>query len=170
MTTIKMAAVSFACLAAAVMHSGSAGAEPGKETQGSIGAEDENTAEVAPLSASSCSGTRIEHIPMRSGSTIYAYLDVYYDSSTDDNCAMTVGNGAAYGHATEIDVCLARCTQTSPGATCTPDAEPCDPGAYHSYAGPVIVHAPGRCISAAGYLIYDGIFVSGQLPGATHCG
>jgi hypothetical protein len=167
MTTIKLVAVSFACLAAAVMHSGSAGAEPGKETQGPMG-EAENTAEAAPLAASSCSGSRIEHIAM--GPPTYGYLDIYFDSSTGNNCAMAVASGAASGHASFIEVCLARCKQTSPGATCTPDEEECDAGPYHFFAGPVFVHAPGQCISAFGELTFNGVTVSAALPGASHCG
>jgi hypothetical protein len=167
MTTIKMAVLSFAFLAAAAVHSGRAGAEPGKAAEDPM-AEAEHTADVAALS-SSCPGVRIEHLPMTSGSTTYAFLDVYFDSSTGNNCAKTVSAGPAAGNASFIEVCLDRCTQTSPGSTCTADVEQCDRGAFHSFAGPVSVHAPGHCITAFGDLTFNNVFVSGELVGATHC-
>jgi hypothetical protein len=166
---IKLIALPFAFLAAAVMHGGCVGAESGKEAEDPM-AEAEPTAEVAALSGSSCPGGRIEHIAMKSGSTTFAFLDVYFDSSTGSNCAMTVAAGSAAGHATSIDVCLVRCKETSPGKTCTFDGDSCDAGPFHSFAGPVFEHAPGQCISAFGDLTFSGITVSGDLVGATHCG
>lgn len=167
MTMIKTIVLPFAFLGAAVMHSGRAGAEPGQAAKESL-AGAEQTAELGAL-ATSCPGVRIEHIPMKSGSTTYAFLDVYFDSSTGNNCARTVSAGPAAGNASFIDVCLIRCTQTSPGPTCTVDAKQCDGGDFHSFAGPVFVHAPGTCISAFGDLAFGNVFVSGELAGATHC-
>lgn len=163
MTTIKLTAILFTFFAAAVMHDGPAGAEPSKEIEGPM-ADAEHTPEAAALS--SCPGILRNQIAMKSGSTTLGFLNVYFDSSTGDNCAMTVAAGPASGHATFIDVCLARCTQTSPGSGCTADAEQCDAGDFHFFAGPVFVHAPGHCISAAGILTFNGSTVSADLPAA----
>jgi hypothetical protein len=161
MTTTKMVAIPFAFLAAAVMYSGRASAE-----EPMAGVED--TAEVA-AAASSCPGNQIEHIPVMSGSTTFGFLDIYFDSSTGNNCAMTTATGSASGHATFIDVCLFRCKQTSQGSACTVEVARCDPGAFHFFAGPVSVHAPGQCISAFGDITFNGVTGSGALRGATHC-
>jgi len=174
MTTIKMVAIPFAFLAAAVIHGGCVGAESDQEAEEPM-AEAEPTAEVA-AALSSCPGGRIEHIPMNSGSTTLAFLDVFFDSSTGNNCAMTVAAGNASGHATSIDVLLVRCKETSPGPTCTfdgtpqTDPNPSDPGPFHFFAGPVLVNAPGHCIFAKGDLTFNGVTVHGFLPGAAHCG
>jgi hypothetical protein len=126
--------------------------------------------EVAPRAGSSCPGTRIEHIPLKPGSPALGFLDVYFDSATGNNCALTVSAGSAAGKASSIDVCLIRCKETSPGPICTFDGESCDSGPFHSFAGPVFEHAPGHCISAFGDLQFGNTFVSAELSGATHCG
>lgn len=118
---------------------------------------------------SRCPGRRIEHIPVKSGSRTLGFLDIFFDSVTGNNCAMTVATGNVSGHATFINVCLFRCKQTSPGPTCTFDAVQCDSGAFHFFAGPVSVHAPRRCISAFGDITFRGATGSGKLSGAKHC-
>ena len=134
-----------------------------------------STAE-AMAALSSCPGTRIEHIPMKSGLATYAFLDIYYDRSSGRNCAMTVSAGSAAGHATSIEVFLTRCRETSPSTRCTVDGtpqidpNPSDPGPFHTFAGPVLVSAPGKCIYAYGYLKFNSVEVFAQLPGASHCG
>lgn len=121
--------------------------------------------------AAGCSGTRIEHIPVKYGSSTYGYLDVYYNSATGKNCAMTRATGAAYGNASYIDVYLARCTQSSPGSTCTVDSSVADPGPFHYYAGPVSLSAANRCIFADGFIIYNGKAAYARTyPAASHCG
>ncbi|HEX7838863.1 MAG TPA: hypothetical protein VF469_15405, partial [Kofleriaceae bacterium] len=122
MTTIKMAVIPFTFLAAVVMHAGCTGAKPGQEAEEPM-AEAEPTEEVA-VALTSCPGGRIEHIPMDSGSTTLAFLDVFFDSSTGNNCAMTVAAGNASGHASSIDVLLVRCKEASPGPTCTFEGTP----------------------------------------------
>lgn len=121
--------------------------------------------------AAGCSGTRIEHIPVKYGSSTYGYLDVYYNSATGKNCAMTRTTGAAYGNASYIDVYLARCTQTSSGSTCTVDSSVTDSGAFRYYAGPVSLSAANRCIFADGFIIYNGKAAYARTyPAASHCG
>src|ERR1700753_2807932 len=165
-----MAVLSFAFLGAAVMHGGWAGAEPGK-TDGNPTAEIEDTAGAVAL-ASSCSGgahrAHSDDVGL-DDLCLSRCLFRQFDSSTGNNCAMTVAAGPAYGHASFIDVVLYRCKQTSPGPTCTYDADPGDPGEYQFFAGPVSVHAPGRCISAFGELTYGNVTVYGELAGAKHC-
>lgn len=173
MTMIKMAVLPFTFLAA-VVHGGCVGAESGIETEEQM-AESAPTAETA-ASLSSCPGVRIEHIPMKSGSTTLGFLDVYFDGSTGKNCAMTLAAGSASGHATSIDVFLTRCKQTSPSLTCTFDGTPVfepnasHPGPFHSFAGPVLLSAAKKCIYAEGGLTFNGVTVFVRLPGASHCG
>lgn len=167
MTTIKMVAIPSVFLAAAVMYAGCMGAETDQE------AAVPTIAVSAALT--SCPGVRIEHIPMNSGSTTLAFLDIFFDSSTGNNCAMTVAAGSASGHASSIDVFLVRCKETSPGpctfdGTPKTDPNPSDPGPFHFFAGPVLVNAPGHCIFAVGDLTFNGVTVHGSLPGAAHCG
>lgn len=167
MTTIKMAVIPFAFLAVAVIHSGLVSAESSQTTEQPAAVE-QPTGVAASLS--SCPGTRIEHIPTPSSASPDAFLDVFFDSSTGNNCAMMVAAGSASGHASFIDVCLIRCKETSPGPTCTPDAEQCDSGAFHFFAGPVFVHAPGHCIQAFGDITFNGTTFFAELLGASHCG
>ncbi len=167
MISIKTTALSFTFLAAAVMLGDHARAESSKPAEPP--AEVEQPVGVA-AAASSCPGTRIEHIATPSSSAPEAFLDIFFDSSTGDNCAMMVGAGSAAGHASSIEVCLIRCKETSPGPTCTVDAEQCDSGAFHSFAGPVSIHAPGKCISAFGDLTFNGTTFFAELLGASHCG
>jgi hypothetical protein len=165
----------FAFFAAGVMHGGCVGAESGKDGEDPT-ADTESAPDAVTALSSSCPGVRIEHIPMKSGSTTLAFLDIFFDSSTGNNCAMTVAAGSVSGHASAIDVLLVRCTETSPSLTChfdgSPqvDPNPSDPGPFHFFAGPVSVHAPGHCIFAQGHLTFNGVTVQGFLPGASHCG
>jgi hypothetical protein len=164
-------------VAAAALLTGCVGAE----TEDDMSYEDEpearveSEAEGTAALASSCSGTLIEHIPLKNGTATYGYLDVYYNGSTGKNCAMTRAAGSAYGNATRISVVLIRCQQTTSGSNCTYDPAAgdrvVDDGAYHYYAGPVELSAAGRCIWAAGDLWYNGVKVHAQTsPLASHCG
>lgn len=167
MTTIKMMVISFTFLVTAVMHAGCMDAESDPEAARSM-AEAEHTTEVA-ASGSSCPGNLIQSIPVKSGSSTFGSLDIYFDSSTGNNCAKTTATGSASGNATFIDVCLTRCKETSSGPNCTVDSIQCDPGAFHFFAGPVFEHAPGQCISANGDIVFNGVQAFGDLPGASHC-
>ncbi|GAA0378451.1 hypothetical protein GCM10009530_31340 [Microbispora corallina] len=118
------------------------------------------TALSAPAQAANgCSGSRIEHIPMydEKYGTLTAYLDVYYDSSTGNNCAATVATGEGYGTLKGMYVLLVKCSQTTPDRTsCTNIGSKRDPassgtyGDYYYYAGPVTVYSPNNCIFAEG--------------------
>src|ERR1700759_4472483 len=104
MTKIKITAIPFMFLAAAFMHGGRADAEPSTKTEEPT-AEVEHAAEVA-ASGSSCPGNLIQSVPVKSGSSTFGSLDVYFDSSTGSNWAMTVATGNVSGHASFIEVCL----------------------------------------------------------------
>ncbi|GAA1313013.1 hypothetical protein Psi02_68730 [Planotetraspora silvatica] len=119
------------------------------------------TALSAPAQAANgCSGSRIEHIPMRDDTydDLMAYLDVYYDSSTGNNCAATVATGPnSEGILKGMYVVLVKCSQTTPNKTsCTNIGSKRDPaspgtyGRYYYYAGPVTVYSPNNCIFAEG--------------------
>ncbi|GIH21538.1 hypothetical protein Raf01_97100 [Rugosimonospora africana] len=119
------------------------------------------TALSAPAQAANgCSGSRIEHIAMHDDTYGYlmAYLDVYYDSSTGNNCAATVATGdLSYGVLKGMYVILVKCSQTTPNRTsCTNIGSQRDPasagtyGNYYYYAGPVTVYSPNNCIFAEG--------------------
>lgn len=167
MTTIKIVAIPFMFLAAAVMHGGCASTEPGTQTEEPTA--DVDHAAAAAASESSCPGNLIQSVPVTSGSSTFGSLDIYFDSSTGNNCAMTVATGSVSGHASFIEVCLTRCKETTQGPDCTTDEVVCDPGPYHFFAGPVSVHAPGQCISADGEIVFNGISARKSLEGATHC-
>jgi hypothetical protein len=139
---------------------------------------------TASASAAGCSGSLVEHKPMYgdgggSYSGIIGYLDIYYNSSTGNNCAMTRTAGAGYGHGDEIHVRLWRCTQTNPSTTCTRDSTiQRDEGFYSYYAGPVTVNSPTKCIHAEGFIRLDVGYEPGlgwpqaytqTSPAASHC-
>jgi hypothetical protein len=132
----------------------------------------------------SCPGSRIEHVPVKVGTTVLSYLNVYYDSSTGKNCARNDKTSVMAGNPSYTYVVLQRCSQTVPGSSCTVTAEQEDPalGAwdtwYVSYAGPVTVSAAGHCIHAMaassdswfqGPPLYTPYFGSTS-PYASHCG
>ncbi|MBP2702626.1 hypothetical protein JOL79_02275 [Microbispora sp. RL4-1S] len=118
------------------------------------------TVSAPAQAADGCSGSRIEHIPMYDDvyGDLRAYLDVYYDSSTGNNCAVTVATGPnSYGILKGMYVVLVKCSQTTPSKTsCTNIGSKRDPatagtyGRYYYYAGPVTVYSPNNCIFAEG--------------------
>lgn len=171
MKTLTMVMISSMFLAAAAMHSGCASTESSQNTdESTVGVE--RTEEVA-TSGSSCPGVLIDHTPVTVGSTSGS-LDVYFDNLTGNNCATMTATGQASGRASSILVCLRRCQETSPGPICTVDASQCDPspsdpGPFHFFAGPVFVHATGQCINAFGHVTFNGVTVSADLSGASHC-
>jgi hypothetical protein len=102
-------------------------------------------ATAAPASAASpCGGSLLGNWQISGG-----YISVYYESSTGDNCALTYTNkpGKAQHIMVEID---------DGGAAHT------DSGTYSYYAGPVRVHAPGKCVN------FEGEIGSGNVEGIVH--
>ncbi|GAA5179867.1 hypothetical protein GCM10023322_10860 [Rugosimonospora acidiphila] len=98
--------------------------------------------------ASTCGGGLLGNWPITGG-----YIAVYYSSSTGDNCAMTYTNhpGKPQHIMVEID---------DGGAAHR------DSGTYSYYAGPVYVHAPGKCVN------FEGQIGNGSIDGVinAYCG
>ena len=74
-----------------------------------------------------------------------------YNGSSKINCVWTekkVQVGLSIG---DVGVGLYKCTQTTPGPTCTRSGSLLlDVKAYKYYAGPLTVYAPSQCIHAFG--------------------
>jgi len=137
--------------------------------------------------ASTCSGSLVEHSPVDGdypigSDTLIGYVDIYYNSSTGDNCARAVTTGAAYGKASSIIVEIDKCRETRPSRTCTVIAHDRDPksgfGSFGTFAGPVRVNAPRNCIQVTAHFAVPvpGDHSLGAYPqssaneGAKHCG
>lgn len=116
-----------------------------------------------------CNGARLMHKPMRNsfGQTI-AYLDVYYESG-GWNCAFLRKAGPAYGDNSLTLVEIRRCSQTSPGGTCSQTRYDSDAGYYSYYAGPVSVYSPNNCVQAAGQMKWAGRTYYVNSGGAKFC-
>jgi hypothetical protein len=84
------------------------------------------------------------------GGTIF----LTYSNSTENNCVVTVRNTS--GTAVPMNAWI-RVSGTTTWIQ--------DPGSYTRYAGPVYVHAPGRCIDWGG-----GIGASSWTAYSSHCG
>jgi serine/threonine protein kinase len=127
------------------------------------------------LPAASCSslGSLIEADGVYSGSSKVGELDVYYNSSTGDNCASFQSLGSARGELKKMFVTITACKQTTSGSTCTgglKNGSSSDSGNYYYYAGPVGVYAKGRCINASGGMVWNGVTYSvSTSPAASHC-
>ncbi|MDQ1294488.1 MAG: hypothetical protein QG608_2371 [Actinomycetota bacterium] len=107
---------------------------------------------------------------------LLAYLDVYFDAATGDNCAITTTTGPVTGKAAWIIVELAKCKETKPGTTCTVLTKDRDPnsgtGNFHTYAGPVTVNAPKNCIRYTSQLavpVEGDHSLAYYSSGAVHC-
>ncbi|WP_184759182.1 hypothetical protein [Streptosporangium album] len=118
---------------------------------------------ASPAQAADCSGSLIEHIPIKT----YGHLDVYYDSATKRNCAKTVSSSSTWGASKFMAVYLIVCEETSPASSCKQRAMDYDDGQYKYYAGPRSLPAGGRCIFAIGKIYSTQASTS---PTASHCG
>jgi hypothetical protein len=110
-----------------------------------------------------------------SGSTKIGELDVYYNSSTGDNCAEFQSLGSSRGVAKNMYVSITVCQQTTSSSTCTPisssNATRSDNGTYQYYAGPVGVYGAGHCIRSSGGMVWKGVtYQTATSPAASHCG
>lgn len=142
----------------------------------------------APAHAAGCSGTLIEHVKMYGNNggpygSLFAHLDVYYNSSTGDNCARVNSYGSYWGYSKKMGVEIDKCYQTVESAECDTVAHDDDPhdgaevqggATYLYYAGPVSVHAPNNCIFAFGIVIIGNSTAVGTTRrnghDARHCG
>jgi hypothetical protein len=131
---------------------------------------------LAPASASAadapsgCTGSRIEHKPLRYG---LGHLNVYFNSVTGKNCAATVADDAVWDWTKEMSVYLMSCTTRVAGRRCHRRTLRHDEGLFHRRAGPVQVAARGRCIYATGSIsnVWASTPTEGSIrPVGSHCG
>jgi hypothetical protein len=150
MKTIKMVALPFTFLAAALMLGGCVGAEPfeGDEALDTQISAEQETAETAtalkaPLpgesSAAYNGGCGSGYFVVNGGSLPVTGGTIYltYNNSTGYNCVVTVRNTPGSRVQMCAKVSLAGQPWTDQGTDC---------GNYTTYAGPVYVHAPHTCI------------------------
>ncbi|MDP5225725.1 MULTISPECIES: hypothetical protein [Arthrobacter] len=104
---------------------------------GSFGAVSATGAEAA---TGTCSGTLVGHNPLSLNGTTYAYLDVYYNSTTGYNCARTVHYGSTWGKPLFTSVTLNYVGRQGIAS---------DSGTYAYYAGPVSLYGRGICVEAS---------------------
>jgi hypothetical protein len=107
---------------------------------------------VAPA-ANGCSGTLVAY-----GHPV-TYLEgaLYYQSASGGtNCANANHRGAAVGQGANTSITLIKCTQTTPGSTCTRVGNAAtDTGYYAYYAGPVKqTGTSGHCVASSGWIEY----------------
>ncbi|SRR5579884_384239 len=105
--------------------------------------------------ASPCSGSLISTNSITSNRAEIGELDVYYDSSTGKNCAITQSGNQSWGVRKSMTVFLSICQQAGPGWGCNPSVF--DSGNYSYYAGPVSLSARGQCIEATGSIQWNGV-------------
>ncbi|GAA4625992.1 hypothetical protein GCM10023196_032360 [Actinoallomurus vinaceus] len=127
-------------------------------------------ASAAPASAAGAScGSRYA---LRSTHSIYVsskvrgYLKVYYNSSNGYNCALAVRQGSTSLYNIKLKLCVYNATRTKYGD--------CRYDGYgkrnHSYAGPLYVHAPRRCLYVYAFINTNGTS-KGDITGRkVHCG
>ncbi|MEU3986735.1 spore-associated protein A [Streptomyces sp. NPDC026672] len=121
-------------------------------------------ASAATAGAYGCSGTEIDTYPVKAldgtGST-WGTVHLYYNASTGSNCAVTV-KSVYVGTPSFTAIYL----NSSDGAVHDDDA-----GNYSYYAGPVSIHAPGRCISING-VVWNPAHteLAQQVAVGVHCG
>jgi hypothetical protein len=122
-----------------------------------------------------CSGALLGTFPIESeDGEKYGELKIYYDVSSDENCASAHAIGAVYGHASEIKVHLSRCSETAGSPVCTREVTLSDPSLehfalYHSYAGPISIDAKDQCVYASASILYDTRCARGSTGGAVFC-
>lgn len=121
--------------------------------------------------ASACSTNLVDSKPLRSPSGANSgigRLELYYNSSTGNNCAMVVHTGASYGVAAETYVSIIRCAETVWDGKCDGGSGfDSDYGNFSYYAGGVRVHAPNNCISTQGSIKWNGVYHTAKIGG--HC-
>ncbi|MFJ3421021.1 hypothetical protein ACIPN8_32285 [Streptomyces sp. NPDC086082] len=128
-------------------------------------------APAASAAGYGCAGSEIDTYPVKtSGGTQYATIHLYFDSSTDRNCAVTVvtaagGSGTAETTMASISECSGTTLTSCVGGAITTKA---DAGSYASYAGPVSVPGGGHCVLVSGSRTHNGV-VAGNQYGPVHC-
>ncbi|CAM5449962.1 hypothetical protein ACFYZI_18585 [Streptomyces griseorubiginosus] len=128
-------------------------------------------APAASAAGYGCAGSEIDTYPVKtSGGTQYATIHLFYDSSTGNNCAVTVATTAGgYGTSETTMASISECSGTTL-TSCVDGAitRKADAGSYQYYAGPVSVPGAGHCILVSGSRTHNGV-VAGNQYGPVHC-
>ncbi|MEV6041602.1 spore-associated protein A [Nonomuraea sp. NPDC052116] len=114
---------------------------------------------AAPASATGPCGSgynRVGVYAIPESGTRVGTLEVYYNSSSGKNCALTYGYGSTAGTTTFKGVSI-RLSGSYQGET--------EGGNYVYYAGPVYTSAPGKCIDVQG-----SVKNAKRWVGSVHCG
>jgi hypothetical protein len=115
---------------------------------------------LAPTAADAadgnCAGSLVVHKNLVYNDTKIGELDVYYNASTGVNCAKMNHGGPTAGVARDTYAYIAKCQATSPTGTCVVLDDDVDRGNFSSYAGPVKVTAGTHCITANGWIVWNG--------------
>lgn len=131
---------------------------------------------AATQTSTSCVGTLVQHTALKgdSSGTVLGYLDIYWDSATGQNCAMTQSSSATYGVAKSMTVEMWECVTDTPnansdcsgvGGTGVSDFSL----SFRYYAGPVSTPGSGHCIDALGQVIMSNGDLAEYDTGASHC-
>ncbi len=103
-----------------------------------------------------CTGNLVWHKNLNYSGTKIGELDIYYNASTGVNCAKMNHGGPTWGVARDTWVYIAKCEQTNPTGTCFETADDSDRGPFEYFAGPVKVTAGSHCITANGWIFWEG--------------
>ena len=129
-------------------------------------------APAASAAGYGCSGSEIDTYAVKtSGGTQYATIHLYYDSSSGNNCAVTVATAAGgYGTADTTMVNISVCSGTTLTSCVSGEiTHKAQAGNFQYYAGPVSVYAANHCILVSGSRNHNGV-VAGNQYGPVHCG
>jgi hypothetical protein len=142
---------------------------------GGVGAAGASAA-TATQTSTSCVGTLVESHLLKgeSSGTTLGSLNIYWDSATGQNCAMTTSSSSTWGVAKSMTVEIWECVTDRPSS-----ASPCVAIAgtgtsdfkttYRYYAGPVSAPGAGHCIDAYGQIIMSSGDYAAYDTGAGHC-
>ncbi len=117
-----------------------------------------------------CSGNLVWSKNLNYGGTKIGELDIYYNASTGVNCAKMNHGGPTWGVTRDTYVQIAKCQETSPSSTCVYAAEDHDGGQFAYYAGPATVTAGSHCVSAGGYIFWQGSYHNVNTAATVLCG
>jgi hypothetical protein len=104
----------------------------------------------------SCAGNLVLHKVLNYNGNQIGELDIYYNSSTGVNCAKMNHGGPTWGVYRDTWVYIGKCQETSPTGTCHLVTDDHDQGNFGFYAGPSKVTAGSHCITANGWIYWDG--------------
>ena len=138
---------------------------------------------VAPMASATqtstgCVGTLVQDTGIsNSAGTVVAYVEIYWDASTGQNCAMLVSSSATWGISKYMDIHMIECESDTPqrayDCVVVPGQNPDNGGDFSYYAGPISVNGAGHCIyveAQVGLMEIPGPYDAGYGPDYTsHC-